>query len=174
MARADETALASAASALIASAAGDNDIATREDSWLAEKIAHGKAAIALENGELVGFGYWSAWQDGAFVSHSGLVVRADQRGKGLGKRLKQVMMASSDAALPEAKAMSLTTSPQVKALNLALGFRMATFDELTSDEAFWAGCQTCRNYNDVQARGERCCCEAMLRDTPTPPTESTP
>ena len=55
--------------------------------------------------------------------------------------------------------MSLTTSPQVKKLNLSLGFHVVPLDQLADDPAFWEGCKTCRNYAEVKARGERCCCE---------------
>jgi GNAT superfamily N-acetyltransferase len=156
--------LAEAASALIHSAAGEFDIAERTPDWLRAKIEHGRAALALRAGELVGFGYWSSWENDAFVSHSGLVVRRDLRGHGLGRRLKQVLFDSSRRALPRATLMSLTTSPQVKEMNLALGFRVVPLERLTKDPAFWEGCRTCRNYAAVQARGERCCCEGMIRE----------
>ena len=41
-------------------------------------------------------------------------------------------------------------------------YEVVTFDDMTTDPAFWEGCKTCRNYEEVQARGERCCCEAMI------------
>ena len=96
------------------------------------------------------------------MSHSGLVVRPDAQGLGLGRRLKTVLMESSRRQLPRATLMSLTTSPQVKKLNLSLGFRLVPLERLTDDPAFWEGCKTCRNYAEVQARGERCCCEGMI------------
>ena len=157
-----DVALAPAASALIASVAAHNDIALRTPDFLADKIRHGHAALAFADNELVGFGYWSAWEGGQFVSHSGLVVRKDFQGRGLARQLKTVLFESSRAALPRAKLISLTTSPQVKALNLSLGFRVVPLDRLTKDPAFWAGCRTCRNWAAVQARGDKCCCEGML------------
>ena len=118
--------------------------------------------LAVSAGELVGFGYWSDWEAGRFVSHSGLVVRPDQQGKGLGRRLKRVLFESSKGELPRATLMSLTSSPQVKKLNLSLGFHFVPLERLTSDPSFWEGCKTCRNYAAVRARGERCCCEGMI------------
>lgn len=163
----EDVRFAEPAAALIEAAAAEFDIARREPAWLAKKIAARRAALAIGRDEggaedLVGFGYWSSWEDDRFVSHSGLVVRPDQRGTGLGSRLKRVLFESSRRQLPEAALMSLTTSPQVKQLNLSLGFEVVPLDQLTKDPAFWEGCKTCRNYAEVQARGERCCCEGML------------
>ena len=59
------------------------------------------------------------------LSHSGLVVAPDYRGRGLAKELKHRLFASSRDALPAARLMSITVAPAVKALNLALGFRPA-------------------------------------------------
>lgn len=157
---------AAAAAELIRSVAHDHDIALRSEEWLAKKIAAGRAAVALEGDELIGFGYWSSWEHERFVSHSGLVVRADRRGHGLGKRLKRELFESTRRALPRARIMSLTTSPQVIAMNRALGFEIVPLERLTKDEAFWDGCRTCRNYADVRARGERCCCFGMLYEPP--------
>lgn len=157
---------AAAASALIAAAAAGHDIAQRSPELLAEKIRTGHAALALRAGELVGFGFWSEWEGGRFVSHSGLVVREDLRGHKLGRRLKLALFDSSRHVLPRASLMSLTTSPEVKAMNLSLGFQVVPLERLTKDPAFWAGCRTCRNYADVQRRGAICCCEGMLLEPP--------
>jgi len=89
-------------------------------------------------------------------------VRADVRGRGIGRRLKAVLVESSRRSFPKATLMSLTTSPEVKAMNLRFGFHVVPLDRLTKDEAFWDGCKTCRNYAAVRARGERCCCEGMI------------
>ena len=159
----EDVGLAAAASALIDRVAAEHDIARRAPDWLAAKIAKSRAALALENEELIGFGYWSDWEEGKFVSHSGLVVRPDRMGEGLGRRLKMVLFESSRRQLPDATLMSLTTSPKVKRLNESLGFRVVPLECLTSDPAFWKGCETCRNYAEVRARGERCCCEGMIR-----------
>jgi GNAT superfamily N-acetyltransferase len=158
----EDAGLAPQASALIEEASHEHDIARRSVSFLEEKIRKGRAAFAFDGDELIGFGYWSDWEGGRFVSHSGLVVRPGYTGHGIGRRLKMELFESSRRALPKAKLMSLTTSPQVKAMNLALGFRVVPLDQLTTDPAFWEGCKTCRNYAEVQARGEKCCCEGML------------
>ncbi len=153
---------AEAAAALIAAAAAHNDVARRPAGWLRDKILRGRAALAMADGELVGFGYWSDWEGGAFVSHSGLVVRTDRQGLGLGRRLKVLLFESSRRRFPRATLMSLTNSPEVKAINLSLGFKVVPIERLTQDPSFWEGCETCRNYEAVRARGETCCCESMI------------
>ncbi|MAF65707.1 MAG: GNAT family N-acetyltransferase [Planctomycetes bacterium] len=158
--------LAEEASRLIESVAEEFDIARREHSFLRGKITAAQAALALLDEELVGFGYWSAWDAGRFVSHSGLVVRPDLRGIGLGGELKRCLFASSRERLPAASVMSLTTSPQVRAMNLSLGFRVVSLDALPDDPEFWKGCDACRNVERVRSEGRRCCCEAMLLDPP--------
>ncbi len=159
----EDVVLAEPASRLIALVAETFDIATRTPDWLATKLRSRRAAIALDGRDLVGFGYWSSWEGDRFVSHSGLVVHPDRFKIGLGQRLKEVVFASSQRQLPEATMMSLTSSPQVRRMNERLGFRVVALTELTHDAAFWKGCETCRNFADVQARGERCCCEGMIR-----------
>ena len=161
-----------AAVGLIHEAAAEHDIAERSPAMLRHKIESGRAALALQRRggteELVGFGYYSEWEGGRFVSHSGLVVRPELRGRGLGRRLKQALFQASRERFPDAATMSLTTSPQVKAMNLSLGFQVVPLERLTSDPAFWDGCRTCRNYEEVKRRGEICCCEGMLLE-PQPP-----
>jgi GNAT superfamily N-acetyltransferase len=162
LARREDAAFGPAAAGLIDAAAGDFDIARRDAAFLERKIATGRAALALLGSELVGFGYWSEWESGRFVSHSGLVVRRDLTGRGIGRRLKLALFESSRRRFPHATLMSLTSSPQVRALNLSLGFRVVPLERLTSDPAFWEGCRTCRNFAAVQAAGGRCCCEGMI------------
>jgi GNAT superfamily N-acetyltransferase len=164
--RPEDVHLAAAASRLIDLVAEGFDIARRTPEWLAQKIEAGRAALALDDGELVGFGYWSAWGGGAFASHSGLVVHPDRMGRGLGRRLKMVLFESTRRQLPRATMMSLTTSEQVKRMNASLGFHVVPLDRLTDDPEFWKGCETCRNYAEVLARGERCCCEGMILEPP--------
>ena len=150
------------AGALIDQAADRYDIARRDREFLEGKISTGRAALAFDDGKLIGFGYYSEWEEGRFVSHSGLVVDDDYRGLGLGRKLKMALFDASRRRLPQATMMSLTTSPQVKKMNISLGFRVVPLDQLTKDPAFWRGCEACRNYASVQAAGEKCCCEGMI------------
>ena len=162
MATAADAERAQAAAELIAQAASDNDIALRPVELLREKILHDRAVLALEGDTLVGFGYWSEWEGGRFVSHSGLVVRADKRGLALGRRMKMELFRSSRRAFPGATLMSLTSSPAVKALNASLGFEVVPLDGLARDPAFWEGCKTCRNYAELQAHPHWCRCDGMI------------
>jgi GNAT superfamily N-acetyltransferase len=170
--RAGDEGLAEAAAELIREAAKDWDVAVRPVDVLREKLGRGQAAVALLRGRLVGFGYWSSWESGKFVSHSGLVVRRDLQGLGLGRRMKLALFEGSRAALPRATLMSLTTHPKIKELNASLGFVPVPLERLTNDPAFWEGCKGCRNYEDVRSRGERCCCEAMILEPPAQPADS--
>ena len=160
--RSEDAPHAEEAGRMIAEASREHDIALRDVEWLRTKIESGRAAIALRGDELVGFGYWSEWEDGRFVSHSGLVVDPGLRGGGLGRRLKTVLLEESRRRFPRAFLMSLTTSEPVKKMNLSLGFHVVPLDRLTTDPAFWEGCKGCPNYEDVQRRGEKCCCEGLI------------
>jgi len=158
---------AAAATELIADAAKDNDIAIRDEAMLRGKIETGRAAIALDGGHLVGFGYFADWggpTDGSrAVSHSGLVVDPGWQGLGIGRRLKEQLFDASLRLFPDATTISLTTSEAVMALNESLGFERCEFDQMSADPAFWAGCQTCRNFEQMQREGKRCCCIGMIR-----------
>jgi hypothetical protein len=48
-------------------------------------------------------------------------------------------------------------------MNSELGYKPVTFSELTDDQSFWKGCQTCKNF-DVLTRTEQkmCLCTGML------------
>ncbi len=155
---------AAAASRLIRRASAAHDLARRPAKLLREKIEHGKAAIALIDDELVGFGFFSEWEGGKFVSHSGLVVRDDQQGKGIGRRLKQALLRAGTRLFPRAKTMSITTSPAVEAMNRSLGFVRCPLSRLTKDAEFWKGCRTCRNFARVRRAGKKCCCFGMVKD----------
>lgn len=151
------------ASRLIDDAAKSHDIARRDPAMLQDKIGEGHAVVAVDDRTLVGFAYFSTWEGGRFVSHSGLVVHPDYQGIGLGKRIKLKLFDASEALFPDAATMSLTTSSAVEKLNLSLGFEPVPLSELTDDPEFWKGCETCRNYAETKARGDQCCCSGMLR-----------
>ena len=151
-----------AAGELIRAASREHRIVPRDPAFLREKIEHARAALALEGDALVGFGYWSDWEGGRFVSHSGLVVDDAHRGRGLGRRLKERLLESARRALPGASLMSITVSPAVKTLNLALGYRPVPLEALTRDPAFWAGCAPCPELDAARAAGKLCCCEGFL------------
>jgi GNAT superfamily N-acetyltransferase len=154
--------LAVAAAALIREASREYDIAVRSEELLRSKISTGRAVVALCAEELVGFAYYSEWEGGRFLSHSGLVVSPDMRGEGLARALKTALLETSRERHPNATVMSLTNTTEVIALNSSLGFRPVSFDEMTQDEGFWQGCETCRNWIEIQSSGEKCCCQGMI------------
>ena len=50
-------------------------------------------------------------------------------------------------------------------INHELGYRPVTFSELTTDEDFWKGCQSCVNYDILTRTGRsKCLCTGMLFD----------
>ena len=141
-------------------------IAQRTPEYLTEKIAQGKAVIAFDqNGKVVGFCYIETWEHGKYVANSGLIVAPDCRKYGLGKKIKEKAFELSRLKYPNAKIFGLTTNPAVMKINSDLGYRPVAFAELTSDDEFWKGCETCSNY-DILVRQNRklCLCTGMLWD----------
>ena len=66
---------------------------------------------------------------------------------------------------PEAKLFGLTTGLAVMKINSELGYEPVTYSELTQDEAFWAGCKSCVNYDILMSKERKnCMCTAMLYD----------
>ena len=57
-------------------------IARRTDEYIADKINQGKAIIALNREEFVGFCYIESWGHEKFVANSGLIVKPSYRGMG--------------------------------------------------------------------------------------------
>lgn len=140
-------------------------IARRSDDYIINKINEGKAIIALEDGKFAGFCYIESWGHNKFVANSGLIVHKDYRGRGLAKSIKAKAFELSRTKYPDAKIFGLTTGLAVMKINHELGYRPVTFSELTEDEAFWKGCQSCVNY-DILERTSRtkCLCTGMLFD----------
>lgn len=140
-------------------------IARRSPEYLTLKIREGKAIIALAGDEFAGFCYIESWGNKKFVANSGLIVVDKYRGAGLAKRIKKKAFELSRQKYPDAKIFGLTTGLAVMKINSELGYKPVTFSELTDDEAFWKGCQSCVNY-DILQRTERkfCLCTGMLYD----------
>lgn len=141
-------------------------IAKREPSYIEEKIASGNAVIALSDGSAVGFCYIESWENKQYVVNSGLVVHPDFRNTGLAKKIKHQIFKLSREKYPNAKLFGITTSLAVMKINSDLGYKPVTFSELTKDEAFWKGCQGCKNV-DILERTDRtmCLCTGMICDT---------
>jgi len=138
-------------------------IAKRKPEYIVEKIVQGKAVIATCDEKFVGFCYVESWGNKTFVANSGLIVRPEFRGHGVAKDIKRAAFNLSRQLFPDAQIFGLTTALAVMKINSELGYRPVTFSELTSDDSFWKGCQSCVNY-DILTRTERkhCLCTGML------------
>ena len=138
-------------------------IAKREPQYIIDKINQGKAVIATSGDQFVGFCYIESWGDKKFVANSGLIVKPEFRGHGVAKDIKKAAFDLSRELFPDAKIFGLTTALAVMKINSELGYKPVTFSELTNDDSFWKGCQSCVNY-DILTRTERkhCLCTGML------------
>ena len=141
-------------------------IAKRSPEYVRQKMLEHKAVIALDDkGKFAGFSYIESWSNRRFVANSGLIVAPAFRGIGLAKRIKERIFELSRQMFPHAKIFSLTTGAAVMKMNFELGYRPVTFDELTTDTAFWRGCESCVNYDILQRNGgHKCLCVGLLYD----------
>jgi hypothetical protein len=147
-------------------AARGTGIAKRSPEYIEEKIDQGKAVIALtEEGEWAGFCYIETWSHGEYVANSGLIVAPKFRKSGVAKAIKKRIFDLSREKYPDAKIFGLTTGLAVMKINSDLGYEPVTYSELTQDEAFWAGCKSCVNYEILMSKDRKnCMCTAMLYD----------
>ncbi len=141
-------------------------IAKRSSDYIAQKIAEGKAVIALTpDGNWVGFCYIEAWGHDGFVANSGLIVAPAYRKSGVAKKIKEKIFQLSREKYPAAKIFGLTTGLAVMKINSDLGYEPVTYSELTDDDQFWAGCKSCVNYDILMSKDRKnCMCTAMLYD----------
>jgi hypothetical protein len=141
-------------------------IAKRSPVYIEKKMDEGKAVIAhTADGTWVGFCYVEAWQHGKYVANSGLIVAPAFRKTGVATEIKRTVFELSRRLFPDAKIFGLTTGLAVMKINSDLGYEPVTYSELTNDEEFWKGCQSCVNF-DILTMKERknCLCTAMLYD----------
>lgn len=141
-------------------------IAKRSPESIAQKMRDGKAVIALtSNGKWVGFSYFDTWENGTFVSNSGLIVAPEFRNSGVAKSIKSRIFKMSRRMYPAAKIFSITSGTSVMKMNSQLGFLPVAFSEITKDEKFWEGCKSCPNYDILERKQKcNCLCTAMLFD----------
>ncbi|MBN8692949.1 MAG: GNAT family N-acetyltransferase [Bacteroidetes bacterium] len=139
-------------------------IAKRTPEYIRLKMLEGKAVIALsKTGEWAGFCYIETWSHGNYVANSGLIVSPNFRKSGLATEIKKKIFELSRAKYPEAKIFGLTTGLAVMKINSELGYEPVTYSELTQDEAFWKGCQSCVNFEILKSKDRKnCLCTAML------------
>ncbi|HBL76933.1 MAG: GNAT family N-acetyltransferase [Bacteroidetes bacterium GWF2_42_66] len=140
-------------------------IARRTYDYIANKMLEGKAVIALDGDQFAGFCYLESWGHNRFVANSGLIVAKAYRSIGLATEIKRKIFNLSRMKFPDAKIFGLTTGLAVMKINHELGYRPVTFSELTDDEDFWKGCQSCVNYDILQRTNRsKCLCTGMLFD----------
>src|SRR5688500_15569865 len=141
-------------------------IAKRSPEYLEKKMNEGKAVIATTaDGVWVGFCYIEAWEHGKYVANSGLIVAPPFRKTGVATEIKKKIFKLSREKYPTAKIFGLTTGLAVMKINSDLGYEPVTYSELTNDEEFWKGCQSCVNYEILMSKGRtNCMCTAMLFD----------
>lgn len=141
-------------------------IAKRSSGYIEQKIDEGKAVIAItDQNEWAGFCYIETWSHGEYVANSGLIVAPVFRKSGVAKSIKKKIFELSRTLYPDAKIFGLTTGLAVMKINSDLGYEPVTYSELTQDEAFWAGCKSCVNYEILMSKERKnCMCTAMLYD----------
>lgn len=141
-------------------------IAKRTPAYIAGKMQEGKAVIAFhKDGSWAGFCYIETWSHGQFVANSGLIVSPKYRKEGLAHAIKEKIFELSRTLYPKAKIFGLTTGLAVMKINSDLGYEPVTYSELTQDEEFWKGCQSCVNFEILKMKDRKnCMCTAMLYD----------
>lgn len=139
-------------------------IAKRTPEYIRQKMLEGKAVIALtKSGEWAGFCYIETWSHGKYVANSGLIVSPYFRKSGLATTIKKKILNLSKEKYPEAKIFGLTTGSAVMKINSELGYEPVTYSELTQDDEFWKGCQSCVNFEILKSKERKnCLCTAML------------
>ena len=139
-------------------------IAKRSSDYIINKMLEGKAVIALTNsGTWAGFCYIETWSHGNYVANSGLIVAPEFRKSGLAREIKRKIFELSRKKYPHAKIFGLTTGLAVMKINSELGYEPVTYSELTQDDAFWKGCQSCVNFEILKSKERKnCMCTAML------------
>ncbi|HOR39975.1 MAG TPA: GNAT family N-acetyltransferase [Paludibacteraceae bacterium] len=144
-------------------------IAKRSPEYVKNKMAEGKAIIALDGEVFAGFCYIESWGNKQYVANSGLIVNPKYRGHGVAKKIKKFSFDLSRQRFPNAKLFGLTSGAAVMKINTELGYVPVTFADLTDDEEFWKGCQGCVNFDVLQRTNRRyCICTAMLYDPNDP------
>lgn len=138
-------------------------IARREVSYIEKKILSGNAIIATKEDRLVGFCYIETWEHEKFVANSGLIIHPDFRKQGLARLIKTKAFHLAQNKYPHSKMFGITTNAAVMKINSELGYHPVTFSELTQDDTFWQGCQSCPNFDILQRNQQKIClCTAML------------
>lgn len=141
-------------------------IAKRSAEYIASKMVQGKAVIAFhKDGRWAGFSYIESWENENYIANSGLIIAPPFRELGLATKIKQMTFTLSLGLFPTAKLFGLTTGLAVMKINNQLGYKPVTYTQLTKDETFWKGCESCVNYEILKHKNHlNCLCTAMIYD----------
>ena len=142
-------------------------IAKRSPEYIEKQMVAGKAVIAIQKStqKVAGFCYIESWGHEKYVANSSLIVFPEFRKYGLARDIKEKAFNLSRKKFPTAKLFGLTTSLAVMKINSEIGYHPVTFSELTDDEQFWKGCQSCINYQILESKDRKnCLCTGMLYD----------
>lgn len=144
-------------------------IARRDPEYLKQKMVEGKAVIAFcKDGRWAGFSYIESWEGELYVANSGLIISPEFRHLGLATIIKRKTFALSLKKYGKAKFFGLTTGFPVMKINSELGYKPVTYQQLTKDDKFWKGCESCVNYEVLKLKGfKNCLCTAMVFDPAT-------
>lgn len=139
-------------------------ISGRSPELLEKKMSTGEAVIAFSSdGRWAGFSFISSYENGRYVSNSGLIVAPEFRHTGLAKKIKEKIFELSREKYPMAKIFSLTSGLAVMKMNHELGFQPVTFSELPSDDRLWESCKSCVNCSILESKERKnCLCTTML------------
>ena len=151
---------------LLSAKARGTGISSRPPELLEKKMREGEAVIAItRDGRWAGFAFISSWENGKYVSNSGLIVAPEFRHTGLAKKIKKKIFELSRKKYPKALIFSLTTGLAVMKMNHEIGFEPVTYAELPNDDLFWENCKSCINCPILLSNGRKnCLCTAMLYD----------
>jgi hypothetical protein len=141
-------------------------IARRSPQHIIQKMLDQHAIIAFDDsGEWAGFCYVQVWQNGEFVSNSGLIIAPKFRKQGLGRAIKKRTFDLARKKYPMAKVFGLTTSSAVMKINTELAYQPVIYAEIPQEPAFWSACGSCVNHEILIKKEHRnCLCTAMVFD----------
>ena len=140
-------------------------ISKRKPVYIQRKMEEGMSVIAFHKDTVIGFCYIESWDNEKFVANSGLVVHPAYRKTGVARLIKKETFELSKKLFPDSRLFGITTSQAVMKINSDLGYKPATFSELTRSDVFWSGCLECKNH-DILERMNRtmCLCTGMICD----------
>ncbi|WP_420155469.1 GNAT family N-acetyltransferase [Siphonobacter sp.] len=144
-------------------------IGERSPEYIRTKMQEHEGIVATyADGTWAGFCYWDVYEEGKFVSNSGLIVAPEFRGMKLAEKLKRKLFRLCRKLFPQAKIFGITTGTAVMKVNSRLGFQPVAFEALPHDGRFWKGCQACKNHDVLdRTEGRYCLCTGMVFDPAT-------